>query len=376
MMRRLFSTVGLPILLCLLPVSLPLHAADDYIWAMQFGKKIAKAKTGDAQAQYEVGNMYLRGRGVERNGKAAYEWFSKAADQGHVRAQYKVGYLYFKGEGVDKDPNKALKWIRRAADQDYAPAQFYLGKMYSTGVGVARDYEQAWTWFSKAEAQNYHPAKGELANLKPLLEEQRAVQRKQQQADAAQRAAAQREAQRRAEEAKREAAQRDAQQRAAEVRAAEIAKKRRALQLAKADQPAKQAPAAPTRIDYLEQLLAGGWIHSNAPAHVLPSEVNNCKRNDDKIECLTGDLVRQEEYGTVTYQVQSIMAAFNQAGEFRMQYRENITLIFPADPDDPDVVIPLNYGWQQRHVMSCKFSGQGQIDCVRDNKDQLVYTKS
>ena len=42
-----------------------------------------KAENVDAKSQFQLGEMYYYGEGVEHNYKKAIEWFEKAADQGH-----------------------------------------------------------------------------------------------------------------------------------------------------------------------------------------------------------------------------------------------------------------------------------------------------
>ncbi len=49
------------------------------------------------------------------------------ADQGDANAQLNIGVLYVNGQGVLQDYVEALKWSRKAADQGQAGAQFNLG---------------------------------------------------------------------------------------------------------------------------------------------------------------------------------------------------------------------------------------------------------
>jgi hypothetical protein len=76
------------------------------------------AKTGDAEAQTYVGEIYQRGMGAAPNFKLAAQWFQKAAQQNYPRAQMSLGYLYEQGLGVPKDPLVALNWYRRATGLD------------------------------------------------------------------------------------------------------------------------------------------------------------------------------------------------------------------------------------------------------------------
>jgi TPR repeat protein len=53
----------------------------------------------------------------------------KAAEQGDALAQYYLGVMYDKGKGVTRDAKEAARWYRKAADQGHASAQRYLEAM-------------------------------------------------------------------------------------------------------------------------------------------------------------------------------------------------------------------------------------------------------
>ena len=78
---------------------------------------------------------------------AAKEWHT-VADQGSAAAQYNLGLLYLDGKGVPQNDAEAANWFRRAAEQDYGQAQHNLGAMYGSGQGVKRDYIQAYKWLN------------------------------------------------------------------------------------------------------------------------------------------------------------------------------------------------------------------------------------
>ena len=85
------------------------------------------AEQGIADAQFYLGQMYLKGEGVPQNDKTAIKWYTLAAKQGDAFAQYNLGQMYRKGEGVPQDDKTAVKWYRLAAEQGVAAAQFNLG---------------------------------------------------------------------------------------------------------------------------------------------------------------------------------------------------------------------------------------------------------
>jgi len=125
---------------------------------------LAKAKAGDAAAQYNVGVLYARGQGLVQDYASAVTWFRAAAAQGNTAAQYNLGVLYGRGLGVAADPAEALNWYRSAADQNYPAAQFNLALAYAAGDGTKQDYAAA-RWYQRAAAQALGPAMVNLAIL-------------------------------------------------------------------------------------------------------------------------------------------------------------------------------------------------------------------
>ena len=89
---------------------------------------------GNAEAQYNLGVLYLEGQGIKANVDQARAWFLKAANQNHVEAQYNLGHMALSGIGVEKNTEKALLWWKRAAEGGYAQAQFNYGRALYLGI--------------------------------------------------------------------------------------------------------------------------------------------------------------------------------------------------------------------------------------------------
>ncbi len=65
---------------------------------------LARAETGDARSQFELGEAFYDGQlGAGRNYAEAVKWFRKAAEQNHAEAQSSLGFCYANGQGVTKD---------------------------------------------------------------------------------------------------------------------------------------------------------------------------------------------------------------------------------------------------------------------------------
>ena len=114
-------------------------------------KKIALL--GDPEAQYNVGECYYDGDGVEQDFVEAVRWYKKAADQGHAKAQYSLGFCYAKGKGVGQDYGQARVWWLKAADQGHAKAQHNLACCYDEALGGQEDFVEAVRWYKKAADQ-------------------------------------------------------------------------------------------------------------------------------------------------------------------------------------------------------------------------------
>ena len=120
------------------------------------------AEQGDAVAQYNLGIMYDKGKGVAQNYTQAVAWYKKAAAQGFAAAQSNLGVMYDKGEGVAQNYTQALYWHKKAAAQGDPVAQNNLGVMYEKGKGVAQNYTQAIFWYKKAAEQGFAVAQSNL----------------------------------------------------------------------------------------------------------------------------------------------------------------------------------------------------------------------
>jgi hypothetical protein len=87
------------------------------------------AEEGDADAQFNIGNIYYNGIGVDENDKEAAVWYHKAAKQGHAAAQFDLASMYYIGQGVEENDEKAKKWYRKAAKQGHHDAQVALQRI-------------------------------------------------------------------------------------------------------------------------------------------------------------------------------------------------------------------------------------------------------
>jgi TPR repeat protein len=108
------------------------------------------ALKGDSNAQFNLGLIYRKGKGVERDDQEAFKWYRMAAEQCHAKAQSKLGAMYFRGYGVRQNYKKAVEWYRKAAEKGDGIAQSNLGFMFYAGHGVAKNKVRANMWVNLA----------------------------------------------------------------------------------------------------------------------------------------------------------------------------------------------------------------------------------
>lgn len=87
---------------------------------------VARARAGDAAAQWQVGQAYFEGRGLPQDNVRAAAWYARSAAQGNAEAQAHLGWAYHAGAGLPRDEVKAAMWLSVAQAQGNVPAAAQL----------------------------------------------------------------------------------------------------------------------------------------------------------------------------------------------------------------------------------------------------------
>lgn len=112
-------------------------------------------KQGSASAAYQIGLIYLEGKGsFAKNPVTAASWFKKSADGGYAPAQTALGALYDEGFGVAKSQEEAKKWFQKAADQGDTVGLIDLARKYLARIGIEKDEAKAFWLMLKAAERN------------------------------------------------------------------------------------------------------------------------------------------------------------------------------------------------------------------------------
>ncbi|MEZ5833593.1 MAG: tetratricopeptide repeat protein [Dongiaceae bacterium] len=90
------------------------------------------APSGDAEAQFALGDMYRWGDVGSVNFEKALYWYTRSAKQGNVDAMLGLAGMYGHGQGVQQDKAAAYRWLVLASSQ-------HLDEKSAAIVAAARD---------------------------------------------------------------------------------------------------------------------------------------------------------------------------------------------------------------------------------------------
>jgi hypothetical protein len=132
------------------------------------------AENGHPVAQWQLGRMYAKGDGVNKDDLRAFEYFSRIANAHaddspgtrHARivanAFVALGHYYRDGipnSTVRPNPNRAHEMFSYAASYFGDPdAQYFLARLYLDGKGTPRDVRQAARWLRLAAQKGQYQA--------------------------------------------------------------------------------------------------------------------------------------------------------------------------------------------------------------------------
>lgn len=123
----------------------------------------AAANQGHAGAMNDLGNLYIDGKYVQRDDKRGIAYYQQAVDNGNAVGAYNLARHYWHGShGVPLDSVRAFQLFHDAAELGYADAQFFLGRLYFEGRGTDKNDVLARFWATQAYFRNSDSGAGLL----------------------------------------------------------------------------------------------------------------------------------------------------------------------------------------------------------------------
>ena len=116
-----------------MPVLLRMTVLVTALWAAPLS---AHAAANDAAAQFALALRYENAEGVPRDYRRALELYCEAARQGHADAAFNIGWIFLNGRGVAHNDVVGAAWLRLAADRGRSHAGRLLQRL--GGLPVAK----------------------------------------------------------------------------------------------------------------------------------------------------------------------------------------------------------------------------------------------
>ncbi|MCC5850171.1 MAG: sel1 repeat family protein [Verrucomicrobia bacterium] len=129
------------------------------------------ALLGNLSGKNILALFYAEGEGVQRNEAKAVQMFEDILRKDPFRPNtcYNLGKMYLYGKGVKANETNAFILFRRAATGGFPIAQYYLAKCYESGVDGNLDPVEAYAWHLVSVANGTTAAHSRIRDLKDVL---------------------------------------------------------------------------------------------------------------------------------------------------------------------------------------------------------------
>jgi len=111
---------------------------------------VAEAGEADGFLMSALGELYMRGRGVEQDPHKAVNWYERAVEAGYLPAHVLLVRMYEGHRGLPPDPVKKIHHLRKGAEAGRWDAIIDLAHHLITGRDVERNPEEAYALLIRA----------------------------------------------------------------------------------------------------------------------------------------------------------------------------------------------------------------------------------
>ena len=110
------------------------------------------AGNNSPEGLYALGLMYETGQAGEKDLTKAFDLYHKAAAAGpQPDAEYAIGRMLLRGRGVARDAKESVAWLKKAAGHGNPAGQYMLAEAYEAGWGVKVNEGEAYYWYRRAD---------------------------------------------------------------------------------------------------------------------------------------------------------------------------------------------------------------------------------
>ena len=125
--------------------------------------------------------------------------------------------------------------------------------------------------------------------------------------------------------------------------------------------------------------MLAAWNRGKKPVAYLPSKINTCRSENDKIVCYSDDQTRKSGNGDVKFKTKSIISHFTKKGAFTVAYRNLVisseqVVVDASDTDEEDIGgvdeaetgYKIKTGWGKSHKLECQMKNSSTVSCLKD----------
>lgn len=150
------------------PAASQMQTATELLQQGKYAKShamfLAMANKGDVDAMQQLGQDFMRGRGVAVDNGKALHWFNTAAQKGNLRATTMLAVMNLEGRGTPKNSKEAIRLMQQAADKEEACAHFMLSNEYSSGKNLPKNPGKAYFHMALAQRHKCPPATPQMTD--------------------------------------------------------------------------------------------------------------------------------------------------------------------------------------------------------------------
>lgn len=169
--KYFWGTAAAALLIVTVPATADVKTGVDAWQQGDYAKAIAEwrplAQAGDSDAQFNLGQAYKLGRGVQPDLNTAIDWYRKAAQQGHMRAEDNLGLLLFQ----QGDRSGAMPYLQHASMRGEPRAQYIVGTALFNGDMIGKDWVRAYALMTRASAAGLPQASSSLDQMDKFIPE-------------------------------------------------------------------------------------------------------------------------------------------------------------------------------------------------------------
>ena len=115
-----------------------------------------RSGAGHPYAQRRLAQCLRLGKGVNKDGEEAMQWYRRAAEQEDAQAMLDLGqWLVYAPDSVVANQREGMGWVEKAAEAGLAEAQFVMGRLYWKGVLAPKNMDKCWKWMQRAADQRH-----------------------------------------------------------------------------------------------------------------------------------------------------------------------------------------------------------------------------